>query len=128
MSVCDGVWNLVPELSHYDLGEPPDWGHYEVVTRGGVVTFRVKWRKEGQAFEMSYAAPIDGTAVTADFPGLDSFALHEDGNTLISEAFAKGALVSRGIRRVSGDLMSILQENSDGKGGWLKTWQVYRRA
>jgi hypothetical protein len=27
----------------------------------------------------------------------------------------------------SGDLLSVMQENADGAGGWLRTWQVYRR-
>ena len=102
MSRCDGTWILVPELAHYDVGEPPESGVYEIVTKGGVVTFRIKWHKQGQDFEVSFAAALDGRAETTEFPGVDSFLVRYEGTTLISEAFSKGQLVSRAVRRVSG--------------------------
>jgi hypothetical protein len=128
MSRCDGTWLLVPELSHYEVGEPPESGVYQIETAQGVVTFRIKWHKAGQDFEVSFAAALDGRAVTAEFPGIDSFLVRDEDNTLISEAFAKGQMVARAVRRVAGDLLSVLQENSDGQGGWVRVWQVYRRA
>jgi hypothetical protein len=125
---CDGVWLLVPELCHYDQGEPPERGQYEIATQGGIVTFRIKWRKGGQDFETSFAAPLDGSSVTGEFPGIDSFLVRQDGAALISEAYAKGEVVARAVRRASGDLLSVMQENADGRGSWVRTWQVYRKA
>lgn len=127
MSHCDGTWLLVPELCHYETGEPPSSGVYTISTTGGVVTFRIRWHKGGQDFETAFAAPLDGTSVTGEFPGVDSFLVREEGNMLISEAFAKGQCVARATRRAAGGLMSVMQETADGRGGWSRTWQVYRR-
>lgn len=127
MSLCDGTWQLVPELSHYDRSGPPDWGTYDVRTVGGMVNFQVTRCKDGKDFAVSFAAPTNGQPVAGAFPGVDSFLVRQEGGALISQAFATGELVARASRRVAGDLISILQENRDGNGGWLRIWQVHRR-
>ncbi|WP_425052293.1 hypothetical protein [Psychromarinibacter sp. S121] len=131
MSPCVGHWQLISELSHYSAGGPPESGDYIIEQDGDRLSFTVRWVKDGQEMETSFAAPADGSAVPADFPGLDSFSVtDEPDGSLSSEAVASGVVVSKALRRVSDDdrLMSVLQENADGQGGWIRIFQVYRRA
>lgn len=125
-----GTWRLVPELSHYDAGGPPESGSYRIEDRDGVLHFTIDWVKDAQAMSASYIAHADGTPVMAPHPGVDEASvLHEDDRTLSGSATAGGAVIARTMRRVSTDgrLMSVLQETANGQGGWHKTFQLYFR-
>lgn len=122
---------MIPELSHYQVGEAPLQGTYLIEEIDGTVQFTVGWTgADGQNQSIGFGAPATGEQVTSDFAGVDTFSvLHEDDNTLLSDAVIAGVVVSKAVRRVStdGSLMSVLQENADGQGGWIRIVQVYKR-
>ncbi|MCX7300684.1 MAG: hypothetical protein NTX73_09980 [Rhodobacterales bacterium] len=124
-----GSWALVPELSHYSDGIPPESGLYRISESEGEARFTVDWVKDGVPFSVTFAAPLDGTSARTMFPGVDRFWLETGTGTLVTVAKGGGAVVARAVRRVSGDwsLLSVLQENADGHGGWVRIFQVYRR-
>jgi hypothetical protein len=123
-----GSWQLVPELSHYDQGGPPEFGRYLISTDAGMHKFRVIWRKDGRDFDIAFAAASDGSVTPCDFPGVDGFRLRQEDDALVSEALLEGQIVARALRRVSGDLMSVQQLNATPEGGWARIFQVYRRS
>jgi hypothetical protein len=126
-----GTWQLIPELSHYDRGGPPDRGTYKIEDRDGVLHFTIDWTSNGQSFSISYIGHADGRPVPNPHPGVDAASVrHEDDFTLSSRAVAGGVEIARALRRVSrdGTLMSVLQDNADGKGSFASILQVYRRA
>jgi len=123
-----GDWRLLPELSHYTAGGPPEEGRYRITREGGDIAFAVDWVKDGAAQSVRFQAPADGSAVA--FPGVDSFTVTAvDDATLDSAAFLAGARVAYARRRVSADggLLSVYQENASPAGP-IGIWQVYRRA
>lgn len=125
-----GTWQLIPELSHYDQGGPPDQGIYRIEDRDGVLHFTIDWTVGGQHHSVSYIGHADGRPVPNPHPGVDASSVrHEDDLTLSGRAEAGGIEIARAMRRVSrdGQLMSVLQENADGKGGFARILQVYRR-
>ncbi|WP_172293001.1 hypothetical protein [Pseudoruegeria sp. HB172150] len=131
MSAYFGHWRLIPEISHYSAGGPPERGDYVIEDRDGEIAFTVSWEAEGKELKTEFAAPADGSPVEAGFPGVDSYSVtHEDDFTLLSDAMAGGEAILKAVRRVSRDgrLMTVLQENADGQGGWIRIFQVYERA
>lgn len=46
MAAYLGTWHLIPELSHYDLGGPPDRGTYRIEDRNGVLHFTLGFARE----------------------------------------------------------------------------------
>jgi hypothetical protein len=126
MTIYEGIWHLVPDLSHYSAGTPPQSGRYEIAQEAASLNFRVDWVMMGQAKSVSFSAPADGA--DADFPGLDRFYLTLGTDHLDSTAEAGGRIVAFARRRVSADgaLMSVYQENQTPEGP-QRIFQVYRR-
>jgi hypothetical protein len=126
-----GIWHLIPELSQYQTGTPPERGTYRIEETDGVLRFTVDWSMGGQEMSVSYIGHADGRPVLNPHPGVDkAFVRHEDDFTLSGRALAGGVEIARAMRRVSRDraLMTVLQETSDGMGGFTRSVQVYRRA
>lgn len=126
-----GTWHLIPELSHYDRGGPPERGSYRIEARDGVLLFTIDWTAGGGNHTVRYIGHADGRPVANPHPGVDAASVrHEDDFTLSGRAEAAGVEIARAVRRVSRDgmLMSVLQETADGAGGFLRSVQVYRRA
>ncbi len=129
MSAWLGEWRLIPELSHYDAGDPPDSGRYRISVADGLVRFDVEWSAEGEDHSVSFSGPPDGTPVSAATSGVDSFTVTAvDDSTLDSEAVAGSRRVAWARRRVSADgtLMSVIQRLA-GPDGEVTVFQVYRR-
>jgi hypothetical protein len=125
-----GTWQLIPELSHYDQGGPPERGLYRIEDREGVLHFTIDWTKTGQDYSVAYIGHADGSPVLNPHPGVDQASVrHEDDFTLSGSAMSGGVEIARAMRRVAhdGTLMSVLQETADGKGGFSRILQVYRR-
>ena len=94
MSAYLGRWQLVPELSHYEAGEPPESGAYLIESKDGEIHFDIHWVATGQPMSINFSGPADGRQVPSDFPGVDSFSvLHEDDYTLSGDALAGGVQV-----------------------------------
>lgn len=125
-----GTWELIPELSHYQTGGPPDRGTYRIDDQNGLLRFTIDWATGGKTTSISYVGHADGSPVPNPHPGVDEASVrHEDDYTLSGRAITGGVEIARAMRRVSRDraLMTVLQENADGKGGFARIVQVYRR-
>ena len=125
-----GSWELIPELSHYSAGAPPEKGLYVIEKHGDLIRIRVSWVKDGQDMATEFEAHPDGRQMPSGFPGVDSFSLlAEDDFTLSGDARAGGKVVSTALRRVArdGTLLSVLQENEVPGAGTMRIFQVYRR-
>ncbi|MBF9035411.1 hypothetical protein HKCCE2091_14285 [Rhodobacterales bacterium HKCCE2091] len=127
-----GVWDLVPELCHYDIGQPPVSGRYAIDRDGAQIRFTIDWTDaDGQSFHTGFAAPADGTMVESDAPGVESFSVTaESDRVLSSEARMAGNRSQIATRRVSADgtTMSVLMRLPTPDGGENSVFQVYRRA
>lgn len=56
-----GKWQMQPELSAYEVGEPPQSGTYEIVQDGHKLTFIMDWvDAKDQAQHMAYSEICDG--------------------------------------------------------------------
>lgn len=125
-----GKWKLIPELSHYDVGQAPESGTYFIEEVDDQIAIAIHWTSGGKDMSVQFSGPADGRQIESGYPGIDSYSvLHEDDYTLSGDAMTGDAQVSRAIRRVSmdGNLMSIIQENAGGNGEMIRIYQVYQR-
>lgn len=128
-----GTWDLVPEVSVYDDGVPPEEATYELTQDGAEVRVVMSWRPAGssnhRATEFAGVAdgvvhPVTGVAgvtglslTRSDARTLDSTAL--DGDTVVSSA--------RRVASADGSLLVVVQRAHRTDGGSLQTVQLYRR-
>lgn len=132
-----GTWELVPELSLYELGPVPASGTYEITRAGEGVQVRIRWTMQAGGPEQStaFGGPADGVpqalpAAAAQGGGPDAFSLTRvDGRTLDSAALRGGAVVAyaRRVASVDGGLLATVQEGSRPDGSRFRNFQVYRR-
>ena len=126
----DGVWSLLPELSFYEAGQPPQEGRYEISVEGTTVSFTVRWRVGDRDQSISFSGPLDGQLQHSDVApnGKLSFT-HVDKNTLESAFFVDDVQMAFARRQVShdGTLLAVLQVNNKPDGSSVRITQVYRR-
>ncbi len=132
-----GVWTLVPELSLYEIGDPPASGVYEIrAASDGRVMFGVRWRArdDDESREIAFGGPPDGSAQPLPAPAEgapDALAITRvDGRTLDSEALRGGRRLAwaRRVASADGSLLAVVQEIATPGGGHARNFQVYRRA
>ena len=125
-----GKWELIPELSFYEIGEAPTSCQYEIQLIDENVKIQLTWQKSGESQTLSFGGKID--AVTRDIdspPGAKvSFAVVA-GNALESRLYIDGREVAYSKRVASDDglLLAVLQINRGENGGMQRISQVYRR-
>lgn len=126
-----GRWDLLPELSLYELGPLPASGTYEIFVDGGHVNIELSWTMEdGVPQSATYGGAMDGSRSKIEAPGVDELSFEcIDQHTLDSSAYADGQRVSYARRAVSRDglLMTTVQEGPNPSGGTFRNFQVYRR-
>lgn len=133
-----GDWELIPELSLYQTGDPPASGRYEIRDADGEIRFDLRWTGEadGQEHALSFGGSPDGRRQPIPRPegappgtpdGLTITRV--DARTLDSQALVGEAVVAYARRVVSRDgaLMAVLQEARPPEGAPLRNTQVYRR-
>ncbi|HYD50975.1 MAG TPA: hypothetical protein VEA99_00055 [Gemmatimonadaceae bacterium] len=143
MSAADlfiGAWDLVPELSLYAAGSPPEAGRYVVsVTDDGRLELTARWRAVGATDwqSVTFGGAADGTRqalpASSDAPpgAPDAFALTRvDARTLDSSAWRGERLVAyaRRVASEDGALLAVVQESVAPNDVRLRNFQVYRRA
>jgi|SRR5690606_9822859 hypothetical protein len=125
-----GTWELVPELSLYEVGPRPSEGVYEVESGAEDVRIRIRWKLSPEEAESrtEFAGPPDGTLRTLD-NGVAYCLTRIDERTLDSTAFRGDEILAYARRVVStdGELMAIVQEGPRPEGGRFRNFQVYRR-
>jgi hypothetical protein len=126
----DGVWRLLPELSFYEDGQPPQEGRYEINVEGKNVSFSVRWRADDKDQSISFSGPLDGQLHHSDAaPNAKVSFTHVDENTLESAFSVDEVQMAFARRQVSHDgaLLAVLQVNTKPDGSSVRITQVYRR-
>jgi len=126
----EGVWDLVPELSHYDEGRPPTAGRYVIRAEDEALQFDITWTDAGgAAHAATFAGRADGARRPAGGQGMEA-AFHRKGPlALESRAWHAGQEASYALRRASADgqLLSVLQFYNHPDGTRTMHLQIYRR-
>ena len=126
----EGDWELVPELSFYDEGEPSKATRYKIHVENGSVQFSIDWTVDGTEHSVVFAGSLDGTRHEINAPpGAEASYEHVDAYTLISSVFVNGDKVASARRRASkdGTLLAVQQASKNNDGSWSKITQIYRR-
>ena len=105
-----GTWRLQPELSKYELGQPPQEGLYRITRDGESYIFDTTWKTaEGQQLETSFSGTPDGQRVAYEDPEIaDALSLTRvDELTLDSETFKGGWRIALARRELINGGMSM---------------------
>lgn len=131
MHKCNGKWELIPELSFYEEGEPPLRCEYEISVKENKAEFRLWWKqRDGEEKEMAFGDVADGIARDlSNPPGAQASYTLVDEQTLDSSMFVDGIELAYARRVVSDcdSLMAVLQSNVTPSGERIRITQVYRR-
>lgn len=135
MTVIDpflGIWQLIPEKSAYEQGDPPIGGTYTLEVRGDGYLVTMQWETYYGAWsEMSYHAIPDGQDHPYDDHTVaDTISMTRvDQLTLDSDAKKGGSVIAHARRILSADLreMTVIQSGPRPEGGTFKNLAVYRR-
>jgi hypothetical protein len=126
----EGKWELVPELSHHDEGQPPRSGCYVITQTGDEIHFQIDWvEADGTPHRIHFTGIADGTIRAAGEDGLMA-SFHRKGQTMLeSRAYQAGQEVSYAFRRASADgtLLSVVQVYKHPDGTRSMRLQTYRR-
>lgn len=125
-----GTWQLIPELSIYQRGEPPGSGLYVISAEGDNINFEISWTDLAeQSHELAFGGPLDGNLHETDAHGV-THVMYEavDERTLDSTAFADELIVlyARRVASEDGELLAVSQ-TQPGEQGTVTNFQVYRR-
>lgn len=130
--IYTGNWVLIPELSFYEVGEPPLWGKYSISVENAEASIVIDWAdSEGEIQSISLGGPIDGKFYPSETDKSLLVAFEQvDDLTLDSRVQLNGTDVAYARRRSSeqGDLLATLQIGTDENGNNNRTTQVYRKA
>lgn len=125
-----GEWELVPELSIYQSGEPPLAGRYSLRLDGNRIEIAVNWTdQEFNPFEMHFGGPLDGERHDYEGPEVTHVSYRQvDERTLDSTAFSNDRvlLYAKRVASEDGRLLAISQTMSVEEGE-ATNFQVYRR-
>ncbi len=130
MHAFAGRWELIPELSFYEQGEPPESGTYTIDVDGETVSFTIEWSIDGADQSIAFGGPLDGECHAVPEPdGAEVSYTRVDASVLESTLVVGGKRLAFARRQVSSDrtLMAVLQENTVADGGKVRITQVYRR-
>lgn len=127
-----GIWQLIPEKSSYEHGDPPIEGQYTIEIHGDGYLMTMQWETYYGAWsEMSYTAVPDSQDHHYDDPNIaDTISMTRINlQTLDSDAKKGSRIVAHAHRTLSHDLreMTVVQSGSLPEGGTFKNLSVYRR-
>jgi hypothetical protein len=127
-----GIWQLIPEKSVYEKGNPPNDGTYTIEVHGDGYLVTMQWKTfDGTWTEMSYTSTPDGQDHPYGDPNVaDTISMTRiDYHTLDSDAKKAGHVTAHARRILSDDLrkMTVIQSGPRSEGGTFKNLSVYRR-
>ena len=113
-----GTWELVPELSLYESGEPPRSGRYALESNGDALAVHIDWvDARGEPGEASYGGPTDGSEIELEAPGEPRLTLQRvDDATLDSAVFVGGDQIAWARRRASRAIPLATSSQLGGSG------------
>ncbi len=125
-----GDWELIPELSHYQVNDPPIAGSYSIRHIEDRVEFSIWWTDASNSpFEIHFEGPLDNEKHASDAPGVTHVKYSPINEmTLDSTAYRDDEvlLYARRIASRDGRLLTVSQTmpTQEGQG---TNFQVYRR-
>ena len=127
-----GIWQLIPDKSNYNHGDPPIGGNYTIEIQGDGYAFHIEWETfYGAWSEIKYIVVPDGQDHHYDDPNIaDTISMTRiDEHTLDSDAKKGGRVIAHARRTLSDDLreMTVVQSGPLPEGGTFKNLSVYRR-
>lgn len=127
-----GAWELLPESSEYELGDPPAEGLYTISSDGDRYHFEIAWKTAaGRHFETGFSGIPDGRPYAYEDPQVaDALSLTRvDESTLDSESF-RGEVRLAHARRVlmeDGRMMRVSQSGQAPDGETFQNISYYRK-
>ncbi|HCG6160232.1 hypothetical protein [Vibrio parahaemolyticus] len=131
MHKCNGKWDLIPDLSFYEQGEPPQSCLYEISVDGLNVGFKLSWvQTDGSEVVIEFSGQADSIPKSVATPkGAEASYTKVSDSILESRMFIADVEMAYAKRAVSndGNLMSVLQVNTMPSGEKTRITQVYKR-
>lgn len=136
--VFEGRWELIPELSLYEVGKPPATGLYCITVHDDIASFEISWtmKENDQVHKAEFSGKMDGSCnplvLPPDAPESipDGMTITQiDEWTLDSEALRGGIRRAYARRSVSHDgmLLAVMQESLPAQGEKTRNFQIYKR-
>jgi hypothetical protein len=127
-----GTWELIPEKSSYELGQPPRSGTYRISESGEGYAIDMTWTTpQGAPAALSYRAiPDDKRYTQEDTSVADETSMTDVGpRQLDTRAFKGGNVILHASRILSadGDTMDVCQTGVAPDGSQYRNRSVYRR-
>lgn len=127
-----GIWQLIPDKSNYNHGNPPIGGNYTIEIHGDGYLFHIESETYYGAWsELKYIAVPDGQDHHYDDPVIaDTISITRiDHLTFDSDAKKGGRIVAHRRHTLSDDLreMTVVHSGALPEGGTFKNLSVYRR-
>lgn len=127
-----GTWELQPEQSQYEAGQPPASGLYRIEPQGEGYLVTMQWQTAaGAAKEMHYTSIPDGKDYAYENPEIAEFVsmTRVDEKTLDSATKKGGQMIAHARRELSKDAqaMRVTQSGLLPDGSWFKNISVYKR-
>lgn len=88
---CEGSWDLVADLTHYDEGRPPVSGRSLITQSGDEIRFQIDWQDaDGTTHQIDFKGAADGAIRPASKDGIKA-SFHRKGDKLLeSRAYQAG--------------------------------------
>jgi len=127
-----GAWELLPESSEYELGDPPAQGLYTISSDGDRYHFEIAWKTaDGQRFESEFSGIPDGRPYAyEDSRVADALSLTRvDESSLDSESFRAGVRLAHARRALmeDGRMMRVTQSGQAPGGETFQNISYYRK-
>ena len=127
-----GTWQLQPEQSKYELGQPPLEGLYNISREEGGYVFEIAWKTtEGQQFEISFSGIPDGQQYPYENPQIaEALSMTRvDEFTLDSESFKDGKRIAHARRDLieNGRGLRVTQTGERPDGAFFSNVSYYRK-
>lgn len=127
-----GTWELIPDQSDYQLGQPPASGTYRITANETGYTFNIQWTTaDGQEMAAAYDAIPDGQQHPYENPAIaDAVSLTRvSEKQLDSASFKDGQQIAHAARILANDnqTMTVIQSGQTPDGGSFSNTAVYHR-
>lgn len=127
-----GLWELDPQGSQYEYGQPPLSGRYHIHPHGDGYLITMEWSTaKGQSHRLSYRGIPDGKEYPSENPAVaDTVSMNRvDHRTLDSTAKKAGHVTSYACRVLSADgrTMTITQSGTTPEGRDFTNLSIYKR-
>ena len=127
-----GTWQLQPELSVYEFGDPPAEGLYTIRAGNDTYLFEIAWKTAAnQSFSAAFSGIPDGEQYPYEDPRVaEALSLTRvDDLTLDSETFKGGSQVAHARRELleDGRVMRVTQSGCSPDGTVFSNVAYYHR-